>query len=340
LAKKIEYIETDSVLEAIILEANLIKKFRPFYNTKEKDDKSFYYVVITEESFPKVLLEREKDLPSILNIREKFGPFPNGPAIREGLKIIRRVFPFHDDSSVKKDQFTFYRQLGLAPDSSDELAMRAYNKNIENIILFFKAKKKELIRNLEKQMSSFAKEMRFEEAGKVKQKLFALKHLNDVSLIKKDDLVKKAAGFRVEAYDVSHISGQNMVGVMTVVVDGEVDKNEYRKFRIRGYDKSNDVGALAEIIKRRLGHPEWVYPNLVVVDGSVAQKRRVENIFNELGIKIPVVAVVKDEHHKPKAILGNKKYAVSHEKEIILANAESHRFALRYHQDKRSQFIK
>jgi excinuclease ABC subunit C len=247
LAKKIEYIETDSVLEAIILEANLIKKFRPFYNTKEKDDKSFYYVVITEESFPKVLLEREKDLPSILNIREKFGPFPNGPAIREGLKIIRRVFPFHDDSSVKKDQFTFYRQLGLAPDSSDELAMRAYNKNIENIILFFKAKKKELIRNLEKQMSSFAKEMRFEEAGKVKQKLFALKHLNDVSLIKKDDLVKKAAGFRVEAYDVSHISGQNMVGVMTVVVDGEVDKNEYRKFRIRGYDKSNDVGALAEI---------------------------------------------------------------------------------------------
>lgn len=341
LAKKVEHIETDSVLEAIILEANLIKKFRPFYNTKEKDDKSFYFVVITDEDFPRVLLERESDLRlTTYDLRETFGPFPNGPAIREGLKIIRRIFPFHDDSSVKKDQFTFYRQLGLAPDSTNIEAKQAYEKNIESIVLFFKAKKKELLKNLEKEMASLAKQMRFEEANKVKQKLSALKHLNDISLIKKDDLVKKATGFRVEAYDISHISGTNMVGVMTVVTDGVADKNEYRKFKIRGYDKSNDVGALAEVIKRRLGHPEWLYPNLVVVDGSVAQKRRVENIFNELGVQIPVVAVVKNERHKPKAILGNKKLATEHEKSIVLANAESHRFALRYHQGLRSLFRK
>ncbi len=341
MSKTLEHLTTDSVLEAIILEANLIKKYQPIYNTKEKDDKSFYYVVITEEDFPKVLLERESDLRTTHYVlRTSFGPFPNGPAIREGLKIIRKIFPFHDGSSIKKDQFTFYRQLGLAPDTSNADAQKSYNKNIENIILFFKGKKKELVKNLEREMTSLAKEMRFEEAGKIKQKISALQHIRDVSLIKHDELLKKDFGFRIEAYDVSHISGTNMVGVMTVVEGGVADKNEYRKFRIRGYDKSNDVGALAEIIKRRLGHPEWKYPNLVVVDGSVAQKRRVENIFNELGIQIPVVAVVKNERHKPKAILGNKKITIEHEKAIILANAESHRFALRYHQEKRSQFRK
>lgn len=340
MSKTLEHLTTDSVLEAIILEANLIKKYQPIYNTKEKDDKSFYYVVITEEDFPKVLLERESDLRTTHYVlRTSFGPFPNGPAIREGLKIIRKIFPFHDGSSIKKDQLTFYRQLGLAPDTSNADAQKSYNKNIENIILFFKGKKKELVKNLEREMMSLAKEMRFEEAGKIKQKISALQHIRDVSLIKHDELLKKDFGFRIEAYDVSHISGTNMVGVMTVVEGGVAEKNEYRKFRIRGYDKSNDVGTLAEIIKRRLGHPEWKYPNLVVVDGSVAQKRKVETIFNELGVQIPVVAVVKNERHRPKAILGNKKITIEHEKAIILANTESHRFALRYHQQKRANFL-
>ncbi len=340
-SKTLEHLTTDSVLEAIILEANLIKKYQPIYNTKEKDDKSFYNVVITEEGFPKVLLERESDLRTThYELRASFGPFPNGPAIREGLKIIRKIFPFHDGSSIKKDQFTFYRQLGLAPDTSNVDAQKSYNKNIENIILFFKGKKKELLKNLEKEMMMLARSQEFEKASLVRNKISALQHIRDVSLIKREELLRKSGNFRIEAYDISHISGKSMVGVMTVVTDGVADKNEYRKFRIRGYDTSNDVGALAEVIKRRLGHPEWLYPNLVVVDGSVAQKRKVETIFNELGVQIPVVAVVKNERHKPKAILGNKKITIEHEKDIILANAESHRFALRYHQDRRSQFLK
>lgn len=341
-AKRLDYIQTDSVLEAIILEANLIKKYKPFYNTKEKDDKSFYYVVVTDEDFPRVFLERERELEVNLKIKAyklktSFGPFPSGQTIREALRLVRKFFPFQDNSSVKKDQFTFYRQIGLVPDLAKEEAKKLYKKNIENLVLFFQGKKDMVIKNLEKEMKAFAHVKEFEKADAVKKKIFALKHIQDISLIKKDDLVKKSTSFRVEGYDVSHISGTNMVGVMTVVLDGEPAKSEYRKFKIKGFDKSNDVGALAEIIKRRLGHPEWTYPNLVVVDGSVAQKRRVENIFNELGIKIPVVAVVKNERHKPKAILGDKKYAKMYEKEIILVNAESHRFAVKYHRDKRGK---
>ncbi len=340
-ATKLDYEKTDSVLEAIILEANLIKKFKPFYNTKEKDDKSFYFVVITKEDFPRVILERERELETEhYTVQAKFGPFPSGQTIKEALRLIRTFFPFQDDSSVKKDQFTFYRQLGLVPDLSKDEAKKAYAKNILNLILFFQGKKEKIIKNLEKEMYALAKVHEFEKANEIKKKVFALRHIKDVSLIKHETIIKKDSLFRIEAYDVSHISGTNMVGVMTVVENGIPAKSEYRKFAIRGFSKSNDVGALEEIIKRRLEHTEWKYPKLVVVDGSVAQKRRVENIFNVLGIQIPVVAVVKNERHKPKAILGNKKMTVEHEKSIILANAESHRFALRYHQEKRNRLPK
>lgn len=337
----LDFIQTDSVLEAVILEANLIKKYQPIANTKEKDDKSFYFVVFTEEELPKIILSREKEIDNLnFKIKEKFGPFTSGQTIKEALKLLRKFFPFQDESSAKKDQFTFYRQLGLVPDVSKDDAKKVYVKNIENLILFFEGKKDKVIKNLEKEMHDLAKKHEFEKAEILKHKIFSLKHIKDVSLIKHEDLVKKDKVFRIEAYDVSHISGTSMVGVMTVVENGFPEKREYRKFKIKGFDKSNDVGALDEIIKRRLGHIDWRYPNLVVVDGSVAQKRRVENIFNELGVQIPVVAVVKDERHKPKAILGNKKLAHDYEKEIILANAEAHRFSIGYHKDlRRNKFL-
>lgn len=345
LSENIEFFETDSVLEAIILEANLIKKHQPHYNTLEKDDKSFNYVVVTKEAFPKVIVIRERELENALagvdsfglptralKVKAMFGPFPQGGIIRDGLRIIRKIFPFHDGSSIKKDQLEFYKQIGLTPDLSQETVRKNYKKNIKNIILFFQGKKDRVIRNLQKDMKYFADRREFEMAGVMRNRIFALKHIHDVSLIKREELLSKAGNFRIEAYDVSHISGTSMAGVMTVITDGRANKNEYRKFRIRGFDSSNDVGALEEIMKRRLGHPEWLFPNLVVVDGSTAQKRRVENLFNQLGLQIPVVAVVKNEKHKPKALLGKKEIALKYEKEIILANAEAHRFSVAYHQ--------
>lgn len=338
LAERVDYFKTDSVLEAIILEANLIKKYQPHYNTLEKDDKSFNYVAITEETFPKILIMHEREMESSgIKFKEVFGPFPQGNTIREGLRIIRKIFPFHDGSSVKKDQIEFYRQIGLTPDLDKEEVRKNYKKNIKNIILFFQGKKAQVIKNLEQDMKNFSGSHEFEMAAVMRNRIMALKHIRDVSLIKREELFSKEGSFRIEAYDISHISGTNMVGVMTVVNRGYADKKEYRKFKIKGFDKANDVGALEEIIKRRLGHPEWVYPNLVVVDGSVAQKRRIENVFNELGVQIPVVAVVKNERHKPKAILGDKKLSQKYEKEIILANAESHRFSVNYHKKLRGR---
>lgn len=334
----LDFLETDSVLESLILEANLIKKHQPIANTREKDNKSFYYVVVTKDEVPKVVVMRGREIEkNKLKPKAKFGPFPHGSTIREALRIIRKIFPFQDENSLKKDQKDFYRQIGLAPNFSNKDFKQTYEENIDNIILFFKGRKRDIVKNLEKRMMSLAKAKEFEKADIIKKKIFALNHIKDVSLIKKENIENRQKKFRIEAYDVSHTSGGEMVGVMTVVVNSQIEKAEYRKFKIKGFDKSNDVGALEEVLKRRFGHTEWLFPNMIVVDGSVAQKRRAEKVLNEIGLRIPVVAVVKDERHKPKAILGSRDHIKGREDDIVLSNNEAHRFSIKYHKDLRAK---
>jgi excinuclease ABC subunit C len=171
-ADRVTYEETDSVLEALILEANLIKKHQPYYNTKEKDDKSWNYVCITDEECPKVLVERGKniDFKNLITVKgirinEWYGPFTSGTQLKEAMKIVRRIFPFVDASSAKKDNYEFYRQLGLTPDVSGEEKMAAYKRSIRNLKYFFEGKKKTIIKDLEREMKAAAKAMRFERRG-------------------------------------------------------------------------------------------------------------------------------------------------------------------------------
>lgn len=343
--------KTDSVLEALLLEAHLIKKYQPEYNTKEKDNKSFYYVVITKEDFPRVLLVRGRDiLVGALGGKKKidytiahsFGPFPSGQTLRDALGLIRKIFPFRDKcipckhspvpGTGEECKPCFNRQIGLCPGvCTGEISKEAYNTTIKHIVQFLGGEKKAILKDLAKRMKVLAKEHKFEEAGQLKKQIFALTHIHDVSLIKEESFEAKApSGFRIESYDIAHMSGQNMVGVMTVLEDGHIEKGEYRKFKIQHNTGADDTKALKEVITRRLGHSEWRLPNLIVVDGGVAQKKAVEKVLHENMVGIPVVSVVKDERHKPKEILGYKKY-LKFEKEILLANAEAHRYAIGFH---------
>jgi excinuclease ABC subunit C len=363
-ADKIDWQITDSVLEAIILEANLIKKHQPKYNTKEKSDKSFNFVCITKparnashsdaggEKLPKVLVVRGKNVKH--SVFDKiYGPFPNGSQLKEALKIIRRIFPFLDDKS--KNHYKFYKQVYLVPDISNEKGIKQYKKNIQNLKLFFEGKKRKILKNLQKEMKEYAKMHEFEKAGEIKRQIFALQHINDVALMKYPYPASpyigggaKGGGGRIEAYDIAHMGGKNMVGVMVVLEDGEMAKNEYKKFRIRTQDNANDTGALSEVLERRLAHKEWTYPNLIVVDGGVAQINATKKIILRTTLDISVVSVVKDEKHKPKAILGDdprhggaSKIITKYKKEILLANSEAHRFAIAYHKNLRARnFLK
>jgi excinuclease ABC subunit C len=328
----IKFLETQSVLEALILEANQIKKHQPYFNSKEKDDRSYNYVTITDEDFPQIFITRGHGT---------YGPFPNGSELREALKIIRRIFPYRDNKcSMKKPCFN--SQIGLCPGVCAGLMnKRDYRRRIKYIKLFFEAKKDLLIKDLEKEMQSLSKRELFEEAEKIKRTIYALDHIQDVALIKRDiERGDNQNSFRIEAYDIAHMSGQNTVGVMTVVIDGELAKDQYRKFKIIGQNKKiniDDTANLKEVIRRRLGHIEWPLPNLIVIDGSTAQINAARSILIERGFLIEIVAVVKDERHRAKEIVGLKHTINSWNKSIILANAEAHRFAITYHRKLRSK---
>ena len=357
-ADGLKWQETDTVLEALILEANLIKKHQPYYNTKEKDDKSFNYVCITREEMPRVLIVRGRNLEQ-KKYSKVFGPFPNGGQLKEALRLIRKIFPFLDEKSKIKGTHEFYKQIKLVPEQKEILF-----QNIKNIKLLFEGKKKSILKNLEKEMKTYAKAHAFEKAGEIKRQIFALQHIQDVSLIKEelippllnkegnegrfltqnssephpDPLLIKERGnsnaFRIEAYDIAHMSGKNMVGVMVVLEDGEIAKNEYRKFIIKGFTSSNDVGALAEVLTRRFKHTEWQMPDLIVVDGSTAQLNIAKKILKEYKLNIPISAVVKDDRHKAKMILNADPKL---KKDILLVNSEAHRFAITYHKQKRNK---
>jgi excinuclease ABC subunit C len=327
---KIEFEKTDSVLEALILEANLIKKFEPKYNIKEKDNKSYNFVCITKATAtedPKIILERGRSLDfSDVKYSEVYGPFPSQEKLQTAMNIIRKIFPYKTNRNAGSK---IYSQIGL------EVEGEKLKKNIRNIKLFFSGKKKKIIKLLESEMMKKAKEMKFEEAGEIKRQIFALKHINDVALIDKPIENIYQESFRIESYDVAHMSGKNSVGVMTVIEDGQVKKSEYKKFILRDTKRGDDVGGLKEIITRRLKHIEWKMPNLIVIDGGKGQINQAQKILRD----IPIVSVLKDEKHKPKDILGNKKMAEKYKREILIANNESHRFAIQFFRKKQRQSL-
>lgn len=338
---------TDSVLEAILLESELIKRYQPFYNVDARDDKSSQYVVITSEPWPRVFLARARDLDQQIKdgivpykIKRKFGPYPESGLIKEALKILRRLFPFKDKKSFDPRHDAFYRMLGKSPDGSDEAARQHYLDTIRYMILFFEGKKSILRRRLENQMKAAAKEMKFEEAGQVKKLLYALDHINDMALLKhkqgSGEVGANSRSFRIEAYDIAHMGGMETVGAMVVSENGQFDKNEYRKFKI-SRDTNDDTGNLAEMLSRRLNHPEWPYPDLIVVDGNEVQMHNAEDILKARRITIPVVAVTKDERHKADRLCGNPDLIKQYEREIVALNAECHRFAIAYHRSRRGK---
>lgn len=392
LIKSIDYRKTDSVLEAVLLEADLIKKFQPPYNTGLKDDKSFNCVVITRENFPAVLAIRSKDIDftdfqlktSNLKLKTIYGPYPAGFHLQTAMEIIRRILPYRDakclpdylfrgqnTNSLRGDTIRsrnflrsvqplgkrwagkpcFNRQLGLCPGTcTGEISRDEYAKTIRNLRLFFEGRKVQLLKLLECEMKAAAKRQEFEKAGELKRQLFALRHIQDVALITainsqlprlptRLQIVGQVGGqattnYRIEAYDLSHFGGKEIVGAMAVVENGVARPSEYRLFKLRGLTGSHETAGLREILRRRFHHPEWSFPHLIVVDGNEVQKQAAESVLRGIGQTIPVVAVVKDERHRPREVLGlghpRSSVIPNPRQSVLLANSEAHRFALRF----------
>ncbi len=361
-AKSLTVKKTDSVLEAIILESNLIKKYQPHYNVDERDDKSSQYVVITDETWPRVFLVRARDFDEMnasgtlpYSVKKIFGPYPYGGVIKEALRILRKLFPFKDKKSYDPRHDRFYRSIGRSPAGNDDTsaktlddkttkALRHYKQTIKYLILFFQGRKDALRRKIERDMKKQALEMHFEEAGESKRLLYALDHINDISLIKADKVNANGISgggdrtFRMEAYDVAHLSGTNVVGGMVIAIDGEIVPSESRKFKISN-QTNNDTAALAEILLRRFNHTEWTYPDIIIVDGNEVQLKVAESVLKSRRLNIPVIGVTKNAQHKADRLVGDDTLINDHKTTVIKLNAEAHRYTIAFHRQRRAKIV-
>jgi excinuclease ABC subunit C len=210
--RRIDHEKTDTALEALILEAELIKKLSPPFNVREKDDKSFLYIETTREKFPRVLLVRGKDAER----GKRYGPFTSASAVREALKILRRIFPWntHPGDAIgtfKRPCFDY--QVGLCPGTCIGAVTREeYVATIDRLKLFFEGKKKKVLRSFEADMHAASKKLDFEKAEKLRRQIFALQHIQDTAFISESEVLVPTgdtpevagAGYRIEGYDISN----------------------------------------------------------------------------------------------------------------------------------------
>ncbi len=332
--RKIDHQTTDTALEALILEAELIKKFLPPYNVREKDDKSFLSIEITNDTFPRVQLARGKD-PGHGGYR--WGPFTSASSAREALRLLRRIFPWSTHESDRVGKFArpcFDYELGLCPGTCiGAIARGEYRKNIDHLKLFLDGKKKIVLRSLEKEMREASGELDFEKATALRHQLFALRHIRDTSLISDSPFIaprsKDAELYRIEGYDISNISGTSAVGSMVVFEDGAPKKSDYRKFKIKTIFQPNDVGMLTEMLARRFKN-NWRLPDLILVDGGVAQVSAARRVLRQASLNIPILGIVKGSERKRNDIIGAIPCGVP-KATLVRVRDEAHRFAIQYH---------
>jgi excinuclease ABC subunit C len=353
--RKIDFEQTDTALEALIREAELIKTLTPPFNVREKDDKSFLYFEITKEKFPRVLLVRGKDSPAFsTGSGKRFGPFTSASSAREALRILRKIFPWnsHEPEDIGKfKRPCFNYEIGLCPGTCvGAITHDDYIKSVDRLVLFFEGKKKSVIRSLEKDMKEASKKQEFEKAEKLRRQIFALQHIRDTALISDNEILFVGAsplrsGYRIEGYDISNISGTSAVGSMVVFEDGEPNKNEYRKFKIRTVFKPNDVGMLKEVLERRFSHSvvedqaskeRWPMPDLVLIDGGLAQVNTAKRVLLRAGLKVPIIGIAKGPKRDRNDILGLVPKGVQKETLVKVRN-EAHRFAIGYHKSLRAR---
>ncbi|MBU1032834.1 GIY-YIG nuclease family protein, partial [Patescibacteria group bacterium] len=186
---EIDYIEKSTAIEALILEANLIKYYYPPYNIKDKDNKSFLYLVITKDEYPKPLLVRGHELgdDSSKKYKAVFGPYTSPKALRAALDLVRKVFPWSVCEPGKK-RACFYRHLKLCPGvCTGEIGKREYGKIIRDLIKFFEGKKDDLLKSYKKEMKAAAKGEEFERAAELRNKIYFLEHIRDIAILKRED---------------------------------------------------------------------------------------------------------------------------------------------------------
>ncbi len=369
-----DWMEVESELEALFLEAEMIKRYMPHYNILLRDDKSMSYIRIDYDSdFPTVSTTRRP----MDDGAKYFGPYLSSLSVRLALKSLRRIFPFATRRMPGQKRATLHYHIGLDPGlEENRTSLSDYRSNLRKLISIIEGKRITIEKNLEIDMKRFAKLQDFESAARVRNQLISLKKLSKQVIfsdkefldISKDHALAELVNLlglnffpkRIEGYDISHMSGSDVVASMVVFTNGVSNKGEYRKFKTK-INKNDDFYNMNETIKRRFSDKNtksWGLPSLVLIDGGKGQLEAAINARNESGnSSIPFIGLAKREEqivihkHSSQVLLNidklTKMAGYSNESDdFILVNLphntnlikllqrirdESHRFAVSYH---------
>ncbi len=356
---KIKIIECTSEMEALLLEANLIKKHRPHYNILMRDDKRYAYIkVSTEEKWPKIHQTRKID-----NAGTFFGPFTSGIAIKTILKTLRDIWPHRSCRIMPKKPCLYYHINKCPGMCAGYISEDEYKKTINKILKFLSGNLNNEIKKIKTKIELLKKENNQEKANKLKYELINTeKILNQTQIISKMDkftsdvielakiLNLKKIPKRIEGYDIAHTFGKEIVGSMVVFENGEANKNEYRKFKIKNNrEEINDTKMLKEIIMRRFNN-DWKKPDLILVDGGKAQLNATISALQKSKINCLAMSISKGKGLR-SAIAPDRLYFPK-EKEPLILNLnspalhilkrirdEAHRFAIEFHKKRRSKLF-
>lgn len=359
-----EIVDTDwttleTELDALFVEAEMVRRYMPRYNILLRDDKSFTYVRIDLKSQHPTVTYTRRPLD---DGAEYFGPYLSKYGIALALKHLRKIFPYstHPPTNIPK-RACLQAQLGLCPGlEAGMTSLEDYRRNLRQLILYLLGKRKKLVSDIDKAMRQAAKAQRFEEAAHLRNQLQALRSLErqvifgDRELLdmSKDEGLVKLANLlelpepprRIEGFDISHMSGTDNTASMVVFVSGVPDKGQYRKFKMR-LPGNNDFGHMTEAITRRLSPrnvKQWGLPDLFLIDGGKGQVHAAYQAMQAGGHDVPMIGLAKryEEIIVPRPVAQSTKMEfetirLPHSddglKLLMRIRDESHRFAVSYH---------
>lgn len=306
----IDTIPVATETDAIVLEDQLIKDYQPRFNTLAKDDKSFLYIHITDEAFPRVLAVRRPELGSGGIF---YGPYPYAKSLRDVLKLLHTIFQYRTCKTLPRKACLEYYLGNCQAPCIDLISQSDYLKQIDRIIAFFEGKLTGFTAELTIDMQRAAEQHLFEKAARIRNQIQAVERLQALRKTPRQYLLEQmqkttldvhtgtqelaqALGLdkplhRIEVYDISHHQGKHIVGSMIVFTDGLPDKAEYRRFKIRTVvGQSDDFKSLREVVTRRIKR-DWPLPDLAIMDGGKGQLSAVDQLWALA--KVPVAALAK-----------------------------------------------
>ncbi len=341
----IEYVECNTEAQALILEAALIKEKKPKFNIALRDDKSYPYIEITNEEFPRVFISRPKGKTK----STLFGPYMNGKLLRPALEMIRKIFPYCSCKGRRR-KGCLYLHLKLCPGPcKSDACQEEYKENISSIKKILKGQRKQLIKQLEKKMKALAAAKKFEKAGHLRDKILALENLyqgrakeHDLAALKKV-LNLPTIPLVIEAMDISNLRGTEATGSVVVFRNGVADKNSYRRYKIKEVKSIDDYAMIAEVTRRRysrLKKEGKSFSDLLIIDGGKGHVKTAKEVLDELGISLPLIGIAKRNEEvwfaeKKDPLIIPKDNAGLHLIQRI--RDEAHRFARNYHLLRRSK---